>query len=211
MSSYSPLTTHGRRMQSLTIILAFAYVAIQIIADITVCKMVLFLGLAIPAGSLLYAISFTLRDLVHKSLGKSAARQMIVLAAVVNSLMALWLIAVGAMKAPSFWANQAAYDTILGIMPRVVAASIFSELVSELTDTELYHLWVTYVTTRYQWTRTLVSNAVAAPMDALVFGVLAFYGTMPMYALWAIIKGGAIFKLAVSAVSLPAIYMVRGE
>jgi uncharacterized integral membrane protein (TIGR00697 family) len=196
---------------TLAIVLAFAYVSIQIIADITVCKMVMFAGLVIPAGSLLYAISFTLRDIVHKSLGKKAARQMIVLAAAVNSLMAVWFIIVGAMEAPPFWTNQEAYDLILGIMPRVVAASIFSEMVSELTDTELYHLWVTYVTRKYQWTRVLVSNGIAAPMDALIFGGLAFYGTMPLAALWAIIKGGAIFKWAVSFVSLPLIYIVKGE
>jgi len=204
------MASHERQLWYM-MILGGAYIALQILADITVAKMVVVVGFSIPAGSLIYALTFTLRDLVHKSLGTKIVRQLIVLAGVINALMAVWLIVVSRMTAPEWWVHQAAYDTILGIMPRVVTVSILSEILSELLDTEVYQRWITHVTPKYQWLRVLVSNAVAGVVDAAFFGFGAFYGTMPLYALLEIIKGGAVWKVLLAVPSMWAIYMVEGE
>lgn len=205
-----PVTFHERQLWYM-MILGGMYIALQILADITVAKMVVIVGFSIPAGSLIYALTFTLRDLVHKSLGTKVVRQLIVLAGVINAFMAVWLVLVSKMPAPPWWTHQAAYDTILGIMPRIVTVSIASEILSELLDTEVYQRWITHVTPKYQWLRVLVSNAVAGVVDAAFFGFGAFYGTMPLYALLEIIKGGAVWKVLLAVPSMWTIYLVEGE
>jgi uncharacterized integral membrane protein (TIGR00697 family) len=193
------------------LVLAALYVALQIVADITVVKMVTILGYVIPAGSLVYALTFTVRDLIHKRLGKEYAKGLIVLAGLINVAMAGWFIVVGRMAAPEWWVNQQAYDLVLGIIPRIVLASIAAEVVSELVDTEVYHWWVLRVTQKHQWLRVLVSNSVAGVIDAALFGALAFYGTMPLAALYEIIKGGALFKVLLAVPMMWTIYVVQEE
>ncbi|MCK7514814.1 MAG: VUT family protein [Desulfobacterales bacterium] len=68
--------------------LAGIYVAAQMLADIGSLKIAVVAGLAVDAGTFIYPITFTVRDLIHKRLGKSAARTTIVLAAGINLVMA---------------------------------------------------------------------------------------------------------------------------
>ena len=59
-------------------------------------------------------------------------------------------------------------------------ASIVAEVVSELVDTEVYHWWVTKVTTRHQWARVLVSNGISAEN-----GIKGIYGVaVAVYEAW---------------------------
>ena len=76
-----------------------AYVGAQVIADVTSLKIGVVADRAVDMGTFVYPITFTLRDVVHKALGKRAARTLIVTAAAVNLFMALYL--QWAAKAPT--------------------------------------------------------------------------------------------------------------
>jgi uncharacterized PurR-regulated membrane protein YhhQ (DUF165 family) len=65
-----------------------AYIAAQMMSDVASLRIVLFLGLSMDAGTFVYPITFTLRDLVHKAVGAHGARVLIVTAAVINLVMA---------------------------------------------------------------------------------------------------------------------------
>ncbi|MFA5526307.1 MAG: VUT family protein, partial [Acholeplasmataceae bacterium] len=77
------------------LVVAAAYIAAQMLSDIASLKIVLFAGLSMDAGTLIYPITFTLRDLVHKTTGKKGAQTIILAAAVINVVMALlfWIVA----------------------------------------------------------------------------------------------------------------------
>ncbi len=48
------------------LVVSGAYVAAQMMADIASLRIVLLGGFAVDAGTLVYPLTFTLRDLVHK-------------------------------------------------------------------------------------------------------------------------------------------------
>ncbi|HIC92630.1 MAG TPA: VUT family protein, partial [Anaerolineae bacterium] len=146
-----------------------AYIAAQMLSDITSLKIALLAGLSIDCGTFIYPLTFTLRDLVHKLLGRSAARLVIVTAGIINVIMAGYLAFIIRLPADPTWPLQEAFASVLGPVWRIVIASIVAEVCSELADTEVYHLWVTRVTTRMQWMRVLISNAVSIPLDSLIF------------------------------------------
>ena len=50
-----------------------AYVGAQVIADVTSLKIGIVAGRAVDMGTFIYPITFTLRDVVHKALGRRAA------------------------------------------------------------------------------------------------------------------------------------------
>lgn len=103
----------------------------------------------VNVGTLFFGVTFTQRDRVHRY-GRPAVYAMIVAAAVMNVLAAL----------------------SVGTPLRYVAVSFLAIVVSEAADTEVYQRMI-----RRRWlVRVLSSNAVSAPIDTVLFTVLAFAG-----------------------------------
>jgi uncharacterized integral membrane protein (TIGR00697 family) len=193
-----------------------AYVGAQVIADVTSLKIGNVTGRAVDLGTFVYPITFTLRDVVHKALGRRAARTLVLTAAVVNLFMAAYLQwAANAPSDPSY-ALGAEFEAVLAPLWRITLASILAEVISELADTEVYHWFVRRVTTRYQWARVAVSNAISVPVDNVLFAVVAFGAlpgledhalTLPWDVVWDIFVVNLTVKALVSAASLPLIYV----
>lgn len=193
------------------VLVSVAYVAAQIFADITSLKIISLAGLSIDGGTFVYAFTFTLRDLVHKTGGIKVARALIIAAGVINLVMAglFWFIAW--LPADPAAGPQTEFATVLSPVWRIVIASILAEVLSELIDTEIYRIWVDEITTRYQWARVLVSNSFSIPLDSLVFCWLAFGGRFESSLVWALVFSNILTKGIITLVSLPGIYIVRDK
>jgi uncharacterized integral membrane protein (TIGR00697 family) len=203
--------SHSDKVTRLTtagVLIVAAYVAAQMLSDVLSLKIALVASFSIDAGTFIYPFTFTLRDLVHKLLGRPAARAVIVAAGVINLMMA-GLFAFAAWLPPDpTWPLQREFAAVLTPVWRIVVASIVAEVASEFTDTEVYHLWVTRVTQRYQWARVLVSNSISVPLDSLIFCWGAFGGSLPGATVWSIFWANVLMKGAVTLASLPGIYLV---
>jgi hypothetical protein len=201
----------NRPVRSLLIV-GGAYVAAQMMADIASLRIISVAGYAVDAGTLIYPFTFTLRDLVHKIAGTTAARTVIVLAAAVNVLMAgfFWLVA--RLPPDSVTGPQIEFGAVLSPVWGIVAASIVAEVLSELIDTEAYRRWEIRFGQRHQWGRVLASNAVAIPVDSAVFvGLATMFGIFPPAVAMTIFWVNVALKGLVTVVSIPWIYWVRPE
>ncbi len=186
-----------------------AYIAAQMLSDIASLKIGVVFGLAVDMGTFLYPITFTLRDMAHKVIGKRNTQVLIISAAVINIFMAAYLMWVASMPSDPSWGLGDEFSAILAPVWRIVLASIVAEVVSELVDTEIYHWFVTRITTRYQWLRVLVSNSISIPIDNLIFTVGAFGWTLPWEVVWQIFLFNLVVKFGMTLVSLPMIYLVK--
>jgi uncharacterized integral membrane protein (TIGR00697 family) len=193
---------------AVAVVVVAAYIAAQMLADIASVKIGLLGTLAVDMGTFIYPITFTLRDVVHKVLGRRSARVLIVSAGVINLVMAAYLLWAANFPSDPSWGLGAEFSAILAPIWRIVAASIVAEVVSELMDTEIYHLFITRITRRYQWARVLVSNSVSVPVDNLIFAVGAFALTLPWDVVWDIFLVNLLVKYGVTVLSLPLIYIV---
>lgn len=192
-----------------TIIVCVLYIAAQMLSDVASLQIVSFAGLSMDAGTFIYPITFTLRDVAHKVLGLKGVRLLIVLAGGVNLFMAAFFWFVAGLQPDSAAGSSELWGRVLGPVWRITFASILAELVSELLDTEIYRLWVTKVTRRFQWLRVLTSNMISVPIDSLIFSFAAFYGLMPTATVMAIFVANVLVKGIVTVVSLPLIYTVK--
>ena len=199
-----------------TILVIAGYIAAQLIADIASLKIGVVAGLAVDMGTFIYPITFTLRDLAHKTLGKKNVRTLIIAAAGINLFMSLYLMWAASVPSDPQWGLGAEFSAILGPLWRIVIASILAEVVSELVDTEVYHWFVTRITRRYQWLRVLVSNSVSVPIDNVIFAVGAFgalpglqnhFLTLPWDIVGQIFLLNLLVKYGVTLVSMPLIYL----
>lgn len=191
------------------IIVCAIYVSAQLLANIASLQIVLFAGLSFDAGTFIYPITFTLRDLAHKVLGLKGVRVLIVTAVAINLFMAVFFWFVSTLQPDAAAGSSEIWGKVLSPVWRITIASILSQLIAELTDTEVYRVWVERITRRYQWMRVLVSNSISVPLDSLAFSFMAFYGTMPLESVWGIFWANVIIKMLVTVLSLPFIYFVK--
>jgi len=202
------------------VILIGTYIMAQAIADIGATKLVEIGGVVMPGGTFIFALTFTLRDMIHKRLGREWARMAIFTAAALNVLLAVYMLILSRLPSPDFFALGDSWNAIFAIVPAVTIGSIVAELASELTDTEAYHFWKTRFPAAPQWSRVLVSNAVSLPIDSIVFTLLAFVLLPPVFgaeampfgaAVTRIASGQILYKAAVTVLSLPLIYTVEDK
>lgn len=199
------------------IVLTAIYIACQMIADVSAVKLVSVFGLAVPAGTFVYAVTFTVRDMIHKRMGKKAARLVISSAAVINVAMALYFAFTVGLAHPPFWGGQEAYAAVLGVVPTIVVASIAAEYISEMFDTELYQIaWDTFAKDK-PWLRIAFSNLFSVPLDSFIFGALAFkafpwlFGgdAIPWAGIGTMVLGQSIFKWVVATAVIPFTYLTK--
>ncbi|MDH7499431.1 MAG: queuosine precursor transporter [candidate division NC10 bacterium] len=183
------------------------YIACELIANMTASKPVSIGAIVVPAAVFIYALTFTLIDLINEKLGKAGARRVVYSAFAANLLLAAYSQLAIWMPPASFYRSQEAFAGVLGSTPRIVFASLTAYLISSLIDTEVFAWWRERVG-RGKWARVLCSNAVSTLIDSILFISIAFYGSMPVYPL---IAGQYLVKMAVTLVSIPLIYLVRGR
>jgi len=193
------------------LLISISYIAAQMLSDIGSLQIVNVFGVSLDAGTFIYPITFTLRDMAHKVLGKKMVRILIISAAVVNIIMAFYFWLVSLMQPDTAAGSSGNWGSVLAPVWRITGASIIAEVVSELMDTEIYHIWITRITTRFQWMRVLVSNVFSVPLDSFIFSFLAFMGQMPTYVVWQIFWGNVLVKGIVTIISMPMIYLVKDK
>lgn len=199
----------NKRLMRSIILVSVLYVTAQIFADITSLRILMIAGFSIDGGTLVYPLTFTLRDLIHKTAGKEVARLLIFSAAAINLVMAGLFYLVAQLPADMGVGPQIEFGNVLAPVFRIVLASIIAEVVAELIDTEVYHWWVQKFGKGQQWMRVVSSNAVSVPVDSALFCAIAFVGVLPGSVVWSIFTANIIVKGAVTVVSIPGIYAVK--
>ena len=123
----------------------------------------------VSVGTLVFGITFTQRDRVHKY-GRKSVYLMIFIAAIGMVLESLFL----------------------GVEWRIIAASFIAIVLSETADTEIYQKLLQ----RSWMQRVIGSNLVSIPLDSILFNIVAFAGVFAPTMLIAIIFGEIVVKFA---------------
>lgn len=205
----SPAAALGDGIPRIVIVIVAVYAAVQLLADIASLKIGVVFGLAVDMGTFIYPVTFTLRDLAHKVLGRRNARVLIVSAAFINLAAVLYLIGSARVPSDEGWGLGAEYAAIFTPIWRIVISSITAQIVSQLVNTEVYHWFLSRVTRRHQWLRSLISNTASIPLDNLIFVLGAFAWAMPWGTVWDIFLFNLAVKYVVMCFSIPLIYLTR--
>ena len=189
------------------IVIICVYLTAQLVANVASLKIGRVAGWAVDMGTFIYPITFTLRDMVHKTLGKKTARVLILASGGANLFMAAYLFLVALVPQEPSWGLGAAFSAVLSPVWRIVLASIAAQVIGELVNTEVYSWFARKVTRKMKWLRVLVSNAAGIPVDNAIFAFGAFAFTLPFAALWEIFAINYMVKFGMTLVSLPLIYI----
>jgi hypothetical protein len=122
-----------------------------------------------------------------------------------NGLAALVYAIVAALPADAAVGPQEEFGAVLVMSWRIVLASVFSQLVSELVDGELYAWWRKRFGERWVEGRVAFSNAFSVPLDSLIFTVVAFAGIFPFEVLMGIFLGNIMLKYIIGTTLAPVL------
>jgi uncharacterized PurR-regulated membrane protein YhhQ (DUF165 family) len=128
----------------------------------------------IVVGTVVFGITFTQRDRVHR-----AGRAWVYLMLIVTTILAAF----------QSW--------LLDVSWRIILASTLAILLSELIDTEVFHR----LRERKWFVRVVASNAVSIPIDTLIFNLVAFGGVLSAGLIVAIMIGDIIVKAVVATLA----------
>lgn len=198
-----------REGYSLSFVVVVAlFITALITANITAVKLLGVFGLVLPAGILVFPISYICGDVLTEVYGYRVARRVIWLGFFCNLLAVVAIYLGGILPAAPFWQDQQAYETILGYTPRLLVASFLAYLVGEFANSYVLAKMKVATGGRWLWSRTIGSTLVGQGLDSLVFIVLAFVGTIPLWAMISAIVAQWLVKSAYEALATPLTYLV---
>ncbi len=191
------------------VVITALFVTTLLTANVIAVKLVDLGGRVVPAGVVIFPLSYLFGDVLTEVYGYGQARRVIWLGFLCNLLMvaAIW---VGGLLPPaSFWDAQPAYDRILGFTPRLLAASFAAYLVGEFANSYVLARLKVATRGRWLWTRTIGSTLVGQGLDSLVFLTIAFAGLMPSAAaLLGVVVTQWLLKSLYEALATPLTYAV---
>jgi uncharacterized integral membrane protein (TIGR00697 family) len=196
------------RYSDLFVAVAVTFVACLITANVVSAKLIDVAGFVLPAGIVIFPISYVIGDVLTEVYGYSAARRVIWLGFGANLLFVVAASVAGALPAPGFWQHQSAYDQILGQAPRILAASFLAFLVGEFVNSYVLAKMKIMTQGRWLWTRTIGSTVVGQACDSAIFVAIAFAGKFPVSAILGIIVTQWIAKCLYETAATPLTYLV---
>lgn len=191
-----------------SLFIAVLYVVFTIFSNISSLRIVSILKMSMDAGTLIYPFTFTLRDLMHKKMGKRDADFIVIVAAFVNLIMFGLFYLVSILPADMSMGPQTEFGKVLNPAWRIVVGSIVAMVIAELLDSFIYEKVKQRVKGK-QWARVLISNSISIPVDTAIMITIAFAGLMPNDLLINIIVANILVKLAVTMISMVWIYFVK--
>ena len=184
------------------------FITCLITANIAAVKLVEIFGFVLPAGTMIFPISYIFGDVLTEVYGYRQARRVIWLGFFCNFIVVITIWIGQVLPPASFWDGQKAYERILGYTPRLLVASFLAYLVGEFANSFVLAKMKIATKGRWLWTRTIGSTLVGEGLDSLVFMILAFVGTIPMVALLLAFLTQWLVKSAYEAVATPLTYIV---
>jgi uncharacterized integral membrane protein (TIGR00697 family) len=184
------------------------FCVILIISNIASTKMTQFAGLTLDAGTILFPLSYIFGDIFAEVYGWKVSRRVILLGFGCIVLNAAILYIVQVLPVASFWENQASYEAILGLVPRITLGSIFGYLAGSFSNAWTLLAIRKMTGEKWLWMRTIGSTLVGQTFDSTVFCLIAFAGTMGNADLLALALSNIAFKVAIEAFFTPVTYRI---
>lgn len=164
--------------------------------------------LVFDGGAILFPLTYILGDVLAEVFGFTPARRAILLGMVVSIIASAVFYLVQVAPPAADYENQAAFEAVLGFVPRIVAASVAAYVVGQLINSWVLVTIKTRYGERNLWVRLLGSTVVGTAADTAIFCTVAWAGVMPATTILNLMVVGYVYKVAVEVILLPVTYQV---
>jgi uncharacterized integral membrane protein (TIGR00697 family) len=195
---------------SLYPVLVGMFVGLLLISNVAAVKLIAVGPFITDGGAFLFPLVYIVGDVLSEVYGWRAARRAILVGFAMAVLAAVTFLVVQVAPAAEAWENQAAFEAVLGFVPRIVLASVLGFLVGQLLNAYVLVRIKERTRERHLWARLIGSTAVGELGDTVVFCTVAFFGviTGPEFLNYVIV--GYVYKTLLEVILLPVTYAVIG-
>ncbi|QBD76812.1 VUT family protein [Ktedonosporobacter rubrisoli] len=186
------------------------FVTCLLTANILAVKLITIFGFVLPAGVIVFPLSYLFGDVLTEVYGYKAARSVIWLGFFCNLLAVIAFYLGGIIPAAPIWQDQGAYNAILGFTPVTLLASFISYIIGEFTNAFVLARLKIATQGRWLWLRTIGSTLIGEGLDSLIFISIAFWGRIPTSLLLTTILTQWAFKVLYEVVATPLTYGIVG-
>jgi queuosine precursor transporter len=186
--------------------IAAIFCTLLLISNIVATKIIDFGPIKTDGGAFLFPLTYILGDVLTEVFGFKAARRVIFAGFGIGILagFTFWLVQIAPPAAN--WENQAAFESILGFVPQIVAASVIAFLLGQLTNSWTF-VWIkTKTVGKGLWARSIGSTIVGEFVDTLTFTLIASLGRLNFSEFLNYLATGYIYKTLYEVVALPITY-----
>jgi uncharacterized integral membrane protein (TIGR00697 family) len=188
------------------VIIIAVFITCLITANIIAVKVIHIGSFIMPAAIFVFPISYIFGDVLTEVYGYRVARRVIWLGFACNLVFVFFAWIGQILPAASFWGDQAAYETILGYTPRLLAASVCGYLVGEFVNSYILARMKILTRGRWLWSRTIGSTIAGEGVDTAIFITLAYIGTEATVPTMILTHWTA--KVLIEAIFTPATYAI---
>lgn len=160
-------------------------------------------GFDTDAGTLIFPLTFLLSDLITEVYGYKFARRAIWCGFLFNAIFIIYGQIVIHMPNPAYATNNQVFDSLLSTNIRIILASGISYLISEPLNSLIMAKLKIQMHGRYIGIRFVSSTFIASGTDSIVFGSIAFYGTMSNINLFYFVSSMWFIKVSIEVLGLP--------
>ena len=190
------------------VLVVAGFITSLLVANVIAVKLIAVGPWIMPAGVIIFPISYILGDVLTEVYGYPRARQVIWLGFACNLLAVLAITLAQALPPAGFWDGQAAFERILGYAPRLLLASFLAYLAGEFANAYVLARMKILTRGRWLWTRTIGSTLVGQLLDSAIFITVAFAGMLPSEGLLVAILVQWLAKSAYETAATPLTYWV---
>ena len=188
-------------------ILTGIFTASLIISNIIAGKTFVFFQVVLPCGVVIFPVIYIVNDILAEVYGYEKARNVIILGFFTNLVAVICYTVTMLLPAPAFFENSQAFNIVLGSTPRLLLASFSAYLVGSLVNAKLMVYLKSWDENKLFF-RCIASTFFGEGLDAVVFILIGFFGTMPMEALLLMIVAQALFKIVYEIIVYPVTRIV---
>jgi uncharacterized integral membrane protein (TIGR00697 family) len=199
-----------KKVSSLYVILGCLFVTCLLISNIIAGKLISVLGMVLPAAVILFPVAYIFGDILTEVYGFKRSRLIIWTGFACNLLMAAVFMLVVILPHPDFWQSQNAYQVVLGMTPRIVAASLIGYFLGEFVNSAVLSKMKLLTKGKWLFTRTIGSTIVGEGIDTVIFITIAFAGTVALPALLSMMAAQYVFKVVFEVAATPLTYLAVG-
>ena len=183
------------------------FVVILLVSNLVAPKFVAMGRFRFSAAQLLFPITYIFGDVFTEVYGYGAGRKAIWTGFMASIVMtAFGSFAVWLPAAPEF-KNQAAFETVFGVLPRNVIASLIAFWAGEFANSLTVAKMKLWTNGKMLWTRTVGSTIVGQFVDTSIVITIIFWG-QPLGVVANVILSGYLFKVVYEVIATPLTYAV---
>ncbi|HYC54057.1 MAG TPA: queuosine precursor transporter [Candidatus Binatia bacterium] len=189
-------------------VVAMIFVATLLISNTIAVKVTQAGPYTLPAGILVFPISYIFGDILTECYGFARTRSVIWTGFACLAAMSAFYWLATLLPPAAFWTEQESFSRLFGFVPRIAASSFLAYLIGEFLNSSVLSKLKLLTSGRHFWLRALLSTIVGEGADSVIFNFAAFGGVFPVATVAWIAMSGFILKVAYEIIALPITYVV---